>query len=130
MHLFHDFLPNLRWCSAEPFCSMENLLGGTVEVTGFIQTETFTEREVVLTQGLKCPLSASEYFGISRCNRVTIIVVVVVVVVVVVIIIIIIIIMYEKRETRYSQNKMFKEDTKKFHRNLCMKNIEAREPPL
>ena len=36
---------------------------------------------------------------------------------------------YEKRETRYSQNKMFKEDTKKFYRNLGMKNIEARESP-
>jgi len=36
---------------------------------------------------------------------------------------------YEKRETQYSQNKMFQEDTKKFYRNLCMKNIEAREPP-
>ena len=33
---------------------------------------------------------------------------------------------YEKRET---QNKMFKEDTKKFFRNLGMKNTEAREPP-
>jgi hypothetical protein len=30
---------------------------------------------------------------------------------------------YEKRETHYSQNKMFKEDTKKFYRNLGMKNI-------
>jgi hypothetical protein len=36
---------------------------------------------------------------------------------------------YEKKETQYSQNKMFKEDTKKFYRNLGMKNIEAREPP-
>ena len=36
---------------------------------------------------------------------------------------------YEKRETQYSQNKMFKEETKKFYRNLSMKNIEAREPP-
>ena len=36
---------------------------------------------------------------------------------------------YEKRETQYSQNKMFKEDTKKFYRNLVMKNIAAREPP-
>ena len=35
---------------------------------------------------------------------------------------------HEKRETQYSQNKMFKEDTKKFYRNLGMKNIEAREP--
>ena len=37
---------------------------------------------------------------------------------------------YEKRETHYSQNKMLKEDTKKFYRNVGMKNIEAREPPL
>jgi hypothetical protein len=37
--------------------------------------------------------------------------------------------MYEKSETKCSQNKMFKEDTKKFYRNLGMKNIEAREPP-
>ena len=36
---------------------------------------------------------------------------------------------YEKRETQYTQNKMFKEDTKKFYINLGMKNIEAREPP-
>jgi len=36
---------------------------------------------------------------------------------------------YEKRETQYSQNKMFKEDTKKIYRNLYMENIEAREPP-
>ena len=36
---------------------------------------------------------------------------------------------YKKRETQYTENKMFKEDTKKFYRNLCMKNIEAREPP-
>jgi hypothetical protein len=36
---------------------------------------------------------------------------------------------YEKRETQYSQNKMFNEDTKKFYRNLGMKNIEARQPP-
>jgi len=35
---------------------------------------------------------------------------------------------YEKRETQYSQNKMFKEGTKKFYRNLDMKNTEAREP--
>ena len=39
------------------------------------------------------------------------------------------IIRYEKRETQYSQNKMFKEDTKKFYRNLGMKNIDVREPP-
>jgi len=36
---------------------------------------------------------------------------------------------YEKRETHYSKNKKFKEDTKKFYRNLGIKNIEAREPP-
>jgi len=36
---------------------------------------------------------------------------------------------YEKRENQYSQNKMFKEDTKKFYRNVVMKIIEAREPP-
>jgi len=30
---------------------------------------------------------------------------------------------YEKRETQYYQNKMFKEDTKRFYRNLGMKNI-------
>jgi len=36
---------------------------------------------------------------------------------------------YEKRETQCSQNKMFREDTKKFYRNLSMKNIGAREPP-
>ena len=35
---------------------------------------------------------------------------------------------YEKRETQYIQNKMFKEDTKKFYRNLWMKFIEARDP--
>ena len=35
----------------------------------------------------------------------------------------------KKRETQYSQNKMFKEDTKKFYRNLAMKNIEARQSP-
>jgi hypothetical protein len=36
---------------------------------------------------------------------------------------------YEKMETQYSQNKMFKEDTKRVYRNLGMKNLEAREPP-
>jgi len=36
---------------------------------------------------------------------------------------------YEKRETQYSQNKMFKEDTKKFYINLGMKNTQARELP-
>jgi hypothetical protein len=35
---------------------------------------------------------------------------------------------YEK-EIQYSQNTMFKEDTKKIYRNLGTKNIEAREPP-
>ena len=37
--------------------------------------------------------------------------------------------MYEKSETHYSQNKTLKEDTKKFYRNLGMKDTEAREPP-
>jgi len=36
---------------------------------------------------------------------------------------------YEKRDTQYSQNKVFKENTNKFYRNLGMKHIEAREPP-
>jgi hypothetical protein len=36
---------------------------------------------------------------------------------------------YEKRETQYIENKMFKEDTKTFYRNLGTKNIEVREPP-
>jgi len=36
---------------------------------------------------------------------------------------------YEKRDTHYSQNKMFKEDTKKFYRNLSIRNIKVREPP-
>jgi hypothetical protein len=36
---------------------------------------------------------------------------------------------YEKRQTQYSQNKISKEDTKTFYRNLGMKNIEARESP-
>ena len=36
---------------------------------------------------------------------------------------------YKKRETQYSQCRMFKEDTKKFYRNLGMKIIQAREPP-
>ena len=35
----------------------------------------------------------------------------------------------KKGKPKYRQNKMFKEDTKKFYRNLGMKNIEAREPP-
>jgi len=37
---------------------------------------------------------------------------------------------FEKRETKYSLNKMFREDTKKSYRNLGMKNIEARESPF
>ena len=36
---------------------------------------------------------------------------------------------YEERETQYSQNKMFKEDTKKIYRKLGMKILEVREPP-
>jgi folate-dependent tRNA-U54 methylase TrmFO/GidA len=36
---------------------------------------------------------------------------------------------YEKSGAQYIQNKMFKEDTKKFCRNLGTKDIEAREPP-
>jgi ribosome-binding protein aMBF1 (putative translation factor) len=36
---------------------------------------------------------------------------------------------YENMETQYSQNKMFKEDTKRFYRNLGMKNLKNREPP-
>ena len=36
---------------------------------------------------------------------------------------------YEKRETQDGRNKMFKEDTKRFYRNLGMKNREARELP-
>ena len=36
---------------------------------------------------------------------------------------------YEERETEYIQNQMFKEDTKKFLRNLSTKNTEASEPP-
>jgi len=36
---------------------------------------------------------------------------------------------YEKWETQCSQNKMFKEDTKRFYRNLGTKNIEVRAPP-
>ena len=35
----------------------------------------------------------------------------------------------KKRETQYSQNKMFQEDTKRFYRNLGMKNLNAEEPP-
>ena len=35
---------------------------------------------------------------------------------------------YEKRKTQYNQKKIFKEDHKKFYRNLSMKIIEAREP--
>jgi len=36
---------------------------------------------------------------------------------------------YERRETQFSQNKMFKDDTKRFYRNLSMKIKEARESP-
>jgi hypothetical protein len=36
---------------------------------------------------------------------------------------------YEKRENQYIQNKMFKEYTKIFYRNLGMKDLEAREHP-
>lgn len=32
-------------------------------------------------------------------------------------------------KTQYIENKTFKEDTKKFYRNLSMNNIEATEPP-
>jgi len=49
---------------------VETLLGNTFKVTGVIPTETFIERETVLTQGHKCPLSAFEYFGLSRDNRI------------------------------------------------------------
>ena len=35
----------------------------------------------------------------------------------------------KKKETKYSQNNMFKEDTNKFYRNLGMNNREVREPP-
>jgi len=37
---------------------------------------------------------------------------------------------YEKGETQYSQNKMFKEEITKFYRNLGVKNIDFREPHL
>jgi hypothetical protein len=33
----------------------------------------------------------------------------------------------EKRETQYNQNKMFKEDTKRFYRNLGMKTPSMAE---
>ena len=36
---------------------------------------------------------------------------------------------YGKMETQCKQNKVFKENTKKFYRKLGMKNIEARVPP-
>jgi len=36
---------------------------------------------------------------------------------------------YEKREIQHIQNKMFKEDTNKFYRNIGTKNIEARKLP-
>ena len=35
----------------------------------------------------------------------------------------------ENRETHYSQNKVFKEDTKTFYRTLGVKNMEVRELP-
>jgi hypothetical protein len=69
-------------------CSMETSLGNTVKVTGVIQTETFTERETVLTQGHKCPLSAFEYFGLSRGNRIptttttTIIIIIIIIIII------------------------------------------------
>ena len=37
--------------------------------------------------------------------------------------------MYENRENQNSQNNVFKEDTRKFYKNLSMKIIEPREPP-
>jgi hypothetical protein len=37
---------------------------------------------------------------------------------------------YEKRETQYNQNKLFKEDPQKIYRNVGMKNIEPKEHPL
>ena len=36
---------------------------------------------------------------------------------------------YEKREIQHIQNKMFKEDTNKFYRNLGTKNIDTRKLP-
>jgi hypothetical protein len=36
---------------------------------------------------------------------------------------------YEKRETQYIKNKMFKADTKKFYRRLGAKKTEAKETP-
>jgi hypothetical protein len=36
---------------------------------------------------------------------------------------------YEKRENQYNQNKMFKEDTEIFYRNLGMKDIQSKEDP-
>jgi len=35
----------------------------------------------------------------------------------------------EKKETQYSQNKRFKEETKNLYGNMGMKNIETRQPP-
>jgi hypothetical protein len=35
---------------------------------------------------------------------------------------------YEERETKRIENKMLKEDTKKFYRNYGTKNTETREP--
>lgn len=37
---------------------------------------------------------------------------------------------YEKRETQRIHNKMSKDNTKEFYRNLGTKNIEAKEPPI
>jgi hypothetical protein len=37
---------------------------------------------------------------------------------------------YEKRETQHIHNKMSKDNTKEFYRNLGTKNVEAKEPPI
>jgi len=34
---------------------------------------------------------------------------------------------YDKKETQFIKNKMFKQDNKKFYRNLAMKNTETRD---
>ena len=36
---------------------------------------------------------------------------------------------FEKRTKFYRQNKTFKEDTKRFYRELGKKSIEVKEPP-
>jgi len=36
----------------------------------------------------------------------------------------------KKRETQRIHNKMSKDNTKEFYRNLSTKNIEAKEPPI